>query len=80
MTAAAKPNRAAADAALRGELAHQHEQRDHRQVVTGKAGEGLGVEESLPAAIQARLHDVADGSGDKHGDGNRQCARPSAPA
>ena len=58
------------DAALGGEMAHQNKQRNDRQVVAGEAGKGLGVEK-VAQRPPARLGDVADAAGRKHGNGNR---------
>jgi hypothetical protein len=62
------------DAALCREMPHQDEQRDHRQVVTGEACEGLGVEETCQRR-PPRLRDVTRGSGEKHRDGDRRANR-----
>jgi len=68
-----------ADTALRGEIAHQDEQRNDREVVTGKTCKGERVEKTgkrRPAALQ----DVAKGARAEHGDGNRALEWPSTPA
>ncbi|MDT4859292.1 hypothetical protein FQZ97_937950 [compost metagenome] len=62
------------DAALRGEVAHQDEQRNHRQVVTGEAREGRAVE-VVEERLPADLKDVPETARAKHRDRDRHANR-----
>ena len=64
----------AADAALGGEVAHQDEQRDHRQVVAGKARERLGVEKTRQWRPTCLQH-IADQARREHRHRDRRAQR-----
>ena len=66
-----------AQPALRGELSHQNEQRNHRQVVQREARVGRALQVIDQTAI-ARQIPVAHRAGQKHRDRDRARAAPSA--
>lgn len=66
----------ARQAAVGGKLAHEHEQRNHRQVVVGQAGVGQVVQREQQAGAVATIHGhKAHGTADQHAHAhvNAQC-------